>query len=484
MENEQVLEFIQNLSPGKKKYEEKRARKLNYLSLHDYILSKLEKPKQNIKTDKDGCVIQQSITSRVKKTPPKKQIDLLYQHYQKNHFKDAENLALVITQKYPTHQFAWKVLGVILKKSGRVVESLSPNQESVKLAPEDAVAQMNLGATLQELGKLKEAEACFRKAIILKPDYAYAYYNMGVTLRELGRFEEATENYEQAIIFNPDYFEAHCNLGALLQELGRLEKAEMSCRKAISLNPNYAEPHHNLGVILYSKGNIDKGIESLVKANVIDPNKRATDLVLSVLHGRKNRKQTEIRTNNSNEAHYKIGLKTNPFFLKRRVEPELIMSLSQLQSRKMDEAKNSPVFGNGRCSLDYNMFDQACPVIKNLETELTELMKSAVNSDIYIYDSFFNIYGAGAGIPPHTHLTEIDKDKYLNLAKQKYSLVYYVSVGDQDCSEPGFFKLYDPVEDILPNDGMVIIIPADRKHSAVYNGTKDRIIIGINFYSL
>ena len=109
-------------------------------------------------------------------------------------------------------------------------------------------------------------------------------------------------------------------------------------------------------------------------------------------------------------------------------------------------------------------------------------MKSAVNSDIYIYDSL--IFIAGAGIPPHTHLSAIDKDKYLNLAKQKYSLVYYVSVGDQNCSKPGFFKLYDPEEQILPSTGMVIIIPSDRVHSAVYNGTKDRIIIGINFYSL
>ena len=194
MENEQILEFIQNLSPGKKKYEEKRAKKLNYNSLYDYILSKFEKPKQNIRTENDRCAKHQSISSRVKKTPPKNQIENLYQHYQNGQFKDAENLALTITKKYPKHQFAWKVLGVILKESGRVVESLLPNQESVKLAPEDAIAQMNLGSTLQELGKLEEAEVCFRKAIILKPDNAYAYYNMGVTLKELGRFEEAAEN--------------------------------------------------------------------------------------------------------------------------------------------------------------------------------------------------------------------------------------------------------------------------------------------------
>ena len=74
--------------------------------------------------------------------------------------------------------------------------------------------------------------------------------------------------------------------------------------------------------------------------------------------------------------------------------------------------------------------------------------------------------------------------KHINLAEQKYSLVYYLSVGDQNCSEPGILKLYDPSDDILPCEGMIVIIPAGRRHSAVYGGEKDRVIIGINFYSL
>ena len=45
-------------------------------------------------------------------------------------------------------------------------------------------------------------------------------------------------------------------------------------------------------------------------------------------------------------------------------------------------------------------------------------------------------------------------------------------------------KLYDPDEDILPCEGMIVIIPAGRKHSAVYGGKTDRIMIGANFYSI
>ena len=109
-------------------------------------------------------------------------------------------------------------------------------------------------------------------------------------------------------------------------------------------------------------------------------------------------------------------------------------------------------------------------------------MCQAVGSKIQVIDSFFNIIGAGGGTKPHDHI--IPFDKRTNLEDQKYSLVYYLSVGDQNCNEPGILKLYEPDKEILPSDGMIVIIPANRKHSAIYNGKKDRIMIGCNFYSL
>ena len=63
-------------------------------------------------------------------------------------------------------------------------------------------------------------------------------------------------------------------------------------------------------------------------------------------------------------------------------------------------------------------------------------------------------------------------------------MTYYVSVGDQTGKEPGKLKLYDPDEEILPLNGTLIIIPAGRTHSSSYDGKKDRVMIGANFYSL
>ena len=68
-------------------------------------------------------------------------------------------------------------------------------------------------------------------------------------------------------------------------------------------------------------------------------------------------------------------------------------------------------------------------------------------------------------------------DKTSGLNNQKYSLTYYVSIGDQNCSEPGILKLYDPEEEILPSEGTIVIFEASRIHSATYSGNKDRVMV-------
>ena len=110
-------------------------------------------------------------------------------HYQNGRLGDAEKLAVEITQEFPKHPFAWKVLGAILGALGRKSEAVDANQTAVALSPQDPAAHSNLGITLQELGRLDEAEASYNEAISLKPDFVEAHFNLGNTLKELGRLE-------------------------------------------------------------------------------------------------------------------------------------------------------------------------------------------------------------------------------------------------------------------------------------------------------
>ena len=191
-------------------------------------------------------------------SPSQQKLDSLLENYQNGRFSEAEKLAVEINQEFPKHQFAWKVLGAVLKQTGRITDSLTPMQKSVQLAPQDAEAHSNLGVTLKELGRLDEALASYTQAIALKPDYAEAHSNLGVTLKELGRLDESLASYNQAIALKPDYAEAHYNLGNTLNELGRLDEALASYTQAIALKPDFAEAYFNLCEILEKTNRTDE----------------------------------------------------------------------------------------------------------------------------------------------------------------------------------------------------------------------------------
>ena len=237
--------------------------------------------------------------------PPQELRNILIAHYQKGRFSDAEKLSKEITQDFPRHCFAWKVLGAVLEATGRKSEAVDANQTAVELSPQDAAAHFNLGNTLKELGRLDEAlasyinaiawkpdfveahynigntrkelgsldaaEASYRQAILLKPAFAEAHYNLGITLQELCRSDESEESYTQAIALKPDFVEAHFNLGNMLKELGRLDEAEASYRQAIALKPDYTEAYGNLGNTLKELGRLDEAEASYLQAIVLKP---------------------------------------------------------------------------------------------------------------------------------------------------------------------------------------------------------------------
>ena len=182
--------------------------------------------------------------------PSHEQLDILIKYYQARQYVEVEKLATSITQEFPEHQFAWKVLGAALKQTFRINESQIAMQKSVELDPQDAEAHSNLGVILKDLGKLKESETSHRQAIALKPNLVEAHNNLGNTLKIQGKLKEAEVCYKQAIALKPNYAEAHSNLGVTLQELGRLNEACSASIQAISLNPDFTDAYENLGLAI------------------------------------------------------------------------------------------------------------------------------------------------------------------------------------------------------------------------------------------
>lgn len=205
------------------------------------------------------------------KAPSKNQIDTLLKQYQANNYIKAEEYALSLIKKFPNHDFAWKILSIVLKKAGKISESLTASEKLVEITPQDALAHYNLGNTYRELTKFSKAEESYKKAISLKPDLLQAYYNLGIVSKNNYKLEEAEKYYRQAVHLNPNFAEACNNLGTVLDNLSKLDEAEIYYKKAIALKPDFAEAYNNLGTNLEQQGKLNEAQTMYEKAILINP---------------------------------------------------------------------------------------------------------------------------------------------------------------------------------------------------------------------
>ena len=305
---------------------------------------------------------------------------------------------------------------------------------------------LQLGIEALQKNKLEDAKKIFTNLLKKYPTNSEINHLLGFTFQLLNKIDQAIIYYQKAVNIKPNFAEAHKNLGNMFYKLGRINEAEPCYKKSIQIDPTLEEAKINLEIVLEQK----KVFEWITK------NKKV------------NKKE-------------KKNFDKNPFVTERKVESNLLGQLYKIQTLELEKTKDVR-FGNGKCSSDMKLFEKKNEIIKSFSKDIINIIKKVIGSEIYVVDSFLNILKTGSGTKPHKHLAPFDKKTGLD--KQKYSLTYYVSVGDQTGKEPGILKLYDPDEEILPSNGTMVIIPSGRTHSSLYDGKKDRVMIGANFYSL
>ena len=369
----------------------------------------------------------------------------LLTYYQNKDFSKAQDLANLMIKKFPKNNLSWQILSFIYLEQEKIHDAYNAITNASKIDPKDFKVLINLGLILFKLGLYDKSILTFEKVLEINKDDFSAYINLGAVYQKKNDFKNAELNYLKAIKINPNSSIVYNNLANTLKDLNRLEEVEHNYKKALKIDPNYKKASENLNLFLREKEILKKLVSNKIK---------------------KNKKQNLLQ---------------EPFVKIRRVEKDLVSDLYKINSLELNKTDGGPLFGNGKTT-NYQLFENNSKILNIVKHDLIEIMREAVNSEVYIAESFLNILKENSGSHPHTHIMPFDKNN--NLTKNKFSLVYYVSVGDQKSSKPGTFKLENPIQEILPKDGTIIIIPASRVHSAVYNGKTDRLMIGINFYSI
>jgi tetratricopeptide (TPR) repeat protein len=185
--------------------------------------------------------------------------------------KEAAALAESMIELYPTHGFAWKVLGLLYKNAGRKALAQVIMQHAIALSPNDADGYNNLGNLLRENNQLHEAERALLHALELKPKFVEALNNYGSLLQESMRFPEAEAAFLRAIELKPDYADAYYNLGNLFLVTKQMAKAEAAYLRALKLRMTYAETYNNLGIVYKETKRLPEAVAAFRRALELKP---------------------------------------------------------------------------------------------------------------------------------------------------------------------------------------------------------------------
>ena len=423
------------------------------------------------------------------------------------------NQALKFTLKSlelnPDNPTAHMNLGIIYKGLGNLDKALASILKSLALNPNNSTALMNLGGIYKDLGNLDKALASILKSLAVNPDNPNAHMNLGSIYDSLENPHQALASTLRSLELKPDNHTAYTNLGSIYLKLKDQDQALKSILKSLKINPTNSDAMYILSNIKLQHGELEEAQKSIIKAININPNKVLYQLFLGLILCAKgdvtqaieSQKATlHSKTLSKEDQFYAFALSSSihtlkeeknaastskrsvkfPIILHRSVEPKLLKMLYELKSIDLNNVAD-PTFGEAKGST-YNFFKDNNERFQYLEKELVAIIKISLNSEIFIQDSFYTILNGDSIVKRHNHLTDIDKIKDLRLGQKKFALVYYLETGDQECSEPGVLKFYEPEQELLPFKGMVIIFPGGMDHSAKYNGKKDRVIIGLNFY--
>ena len=145
---------------------------------------------------------------------------------------------------------AWVNLGILLKDTRRLSESLEAFERATELSPDDPNVYANEGPTWVALGQVDRAMECYEKALALEPTHALANGNLGYALIEMGRYDDAILRLQQAIRAAPGFRDARNNLGKAYAHVGDTSRAVDCFEEILKRNSTDYEAHYNLAGVL------------------------------------------------------------------------------------------------------------------------------------------------------------------------------------------------------------------------------------------
>jgi tetratricopeptide (TPR) repeat protein len=127
-------------------------------------------------------------------------------------------------------------------KRGEDARALEDFNESLRLAPNDAVAHYHRGLVAWQRGQIEQALRDYDDAIRLDPRLAATYGARGDVYRVRGDAARALQDYDHALRLNPGDQNAHVGRGLIRFDQGQFAEAIPDLARAVELDPKAVSP--------------------------------------------------------------------------------------------------------------------------------------------------------------------------------------------------------------------------------------------------
>jgi tetratricopeptide (TPR) repeat protein len=179
--------------------------------------------------------------------------------------RSGEVMALVATCDAPVDRAVEAFI------QGRYAEALAWCEGRLKVAPDDAFAQLHRARALHNLGQHEAALSQFRSLVKAHPDFAEAWAACAHALRARGQETAACQAYNRALERSPGLRQARLNLGMTLLNLDRAAEARQCFEQLLDRNGDDVEAMVYLGLALRLSGQDAMAIRRLKRALILQP---------------------------------------------------------------------------------------------------------------------------------------------------------------------------------------------------------------------
>lgn len=170
-------------------------------------------------------------------------LEQAYAHHRAGRFEQAKAIYDRVLAEEPANADALHNLGMLLFRTGELVQSLQLLERSVHLRPNAPAFWSNLGTVCRSIGRGELAASAHANALRLDPNRPESHYNYGNFLQDQGWIDRAIECFRTALRLRPDYWLAELNLGRMLKDQARLDEAITCYRRVIAHGPDPVAIH-------------------------------------------------------------------------------------------------------------------------------------------------------------------------------------------------------------------------------------------------